>query len=149
VTQPWWRSAVIYQVYLRSFADANGDGIGDLAGLRSRLGYLAELGVDGVWLNPCYPSPQKDHGYDVADYTGIEPDYGDLAAFDAFVADAHERGMKVLMDLVPNHCSSAHRWFQAALAAGPGSPGVGPPTYQPARPKSGGCWRRRRTAIRQ
>jgi alpha-glucosidase len=122
VTQSWWRSAVIYQVYLRSFADANGDGVGDLAGLRSRLGYLTELGVDGIWLNPCYPSPQKDHGYDVADYTGIEPDYGDLAAFDALVADAHERGLKVLMDLVPNHCSSAHPWFRAALAAGPGSP---------------------------
>ncbi|MFI2184458.1 alpha-amylase family glycosyl hydrolase [Streptomyces sioyaensis] len=117
----WWRNAVIYQVYLRSFADANGDGIGDLAGLRSRLDYLAALGVDGIWLNPCYPSPQKDHGYDVADYTDIEPDYGDLAAFDAFVADAHARGLKVLMDLVPNHCSSAHPWFQDALAAGPGS----------------------------
>ncbi|HEY5832824.1 glycoside hydrolase family 13 protein [Streptomyces sp.] len=121
MSQSWWRSAVIYQVYVRSFADANGDGIGDLAGLRSRLGYLADLGVDGVWLNPCYPSPQKDHGYDVADYTGIEPDYGDLAAFDALAADAHERGMKVLMDLVPNHCSSDHAWFRAALAAGPGS----------------------------
>jgi alpha-glucosidase len=122
VTRPWWRDAVIYQVYLRSFADAGGDGIGDLAGLRSRLDYLTELGVDGVWLNPCYPSPQRDHGYDVADYTGIEPDYGDLDAFDAFVSDAHTRGLKVLMDLVPNHCSSAHPWFQAALAAGPGSP---------------------------
>ncbi len=122
MTRPWWRDAVIYQVYLRSFADAGGDGIGDLAGLRSRLDYLTELGVDGVWLNPCYPSPQKDHGYDVADYTAIEPDYGDLETFDAFVRDAHARGLKVLMDLVPNHCSSVHPWFQAALAAGPGSP---------------------------
>ncbi|WP_037360902.1 glycoside hydrolase family 13 protein [Amycolatopsis orientalis] len=118
----WWRSAVVYQVYVRSFADGNGDGIGDLAGLRSKLDYLADLGVDGIWLNPCYPSPQADHGYDVADYTGIEPDYGDLAAFDALVADARARGIKVLMDLVPNHCSDQHPWFQAALAAAPGSP---------------------------
>lgn len=118
----WWRTAVIYQVYVRSFADSDGDGVGDLAGLRSRLDYLADLGVDGIWLNPCYPSPQADHGYDVADYTDIEPDYGDLDAFDALVADAHGRGLKVLMDLVPNHCSTDHAWFQAALAAGPGSP---------------------------
>ncbi|MGH3516480.1 MAG: glycoside hydrolase family 13 protein [Haloechinothrix sp.] len=117
----WWRNAVIYQVYIRSFADGNGDGIGDLAGLRSRLDYLADLGVDGIWLNPCYPSPQADHGYDVADYTDIEPDYGDLAAFDELLADAHARGLKVLMDLVPNHCSAEHPWFKAALAAGPGA----------------------------
>lgn len=118
----WWRSAVVYQVYVRSFADGNGDGIGDLAGLRSKLDYLADLGVDGIWLNPCYPSPQADHGYDVADYTAIEPDYGDLAAFDVLVADAGKRGMRVLMDLVPNHCSDQHPWFQTALAAAPGSP---------------------------
>jgi alpha-glucosidase len=120
--QTWWRDAVVYQVYVRSFADSGGDGIGDLAGLRSRLDDLVDLGVDGLWLNPCYPSPQADHGYDVADYTDIEPDYGDLAEFDALVADAHARGLKLLMDLVPNHCSSRHPWFQAALAAGPGSP---------------------------
>lgn len=119
---PWWRNAVIYQVYVRSFADGNGDGIGDLAGLRSRLDHLVDLGVDGIWLNPCYPSPQADHGYDVANYTDIEPDYGDLSAFDELVADAHSRGLKVLMDLVPNHCSADHEWFQAAVAAGPGSP---------------------------
>ena len=118
----WWRSAVIYQVYVRSFADGNGDGVGDLDGLRSRLGHLTDLGVDGLWLNPCYPSPQNDHGYDVADYTDIEPEYGDLTAFDELTAEAHSRGLKVVMDLVPNHCSSAHPWFRAALAAEPGAP---------------------------
>jgi alpha-glucosidase len=122
MTANWWRDAVIYQIYVRSFADGDGDGIGDFAGIRSRLDYLADLGVDGLWLNPCYPSPQADHGYDVAEYTDIEPDYGNLATFDALVAEAHDRGLKVLLDLVPNHCSSAHAWFTAALAAGPGSP---------------------------
>ena len=119
---PWWRNAVIYQVYLRSFADGDGDGIGDFAGLLSRLDYLADLGVDGIWLNPCFPSPQNDHGYDVSDYTGIEPDYGDMAMFDEFLAKAHARDVKVLLDLVPNHCSTEHPWFKEAVAAGPGSP---------------------------
>jgi alpha-glucosidase len=118
----WWQDAVIYQVYLRSFTDSGGDGIGDLAGLRARLDHLETLGVDGLWLNPCYPSPQVDHGYDVADYTDIEPAYGDLEEFDGLLADVHSRGLKLLLDLVPNHCSSQHPWFQAALAAGPGSP---------------------------
>jgi alpha-glucosidase len=117
----WWRDAVIYQLYVRSFADGDGDGIGDLHGVLSRLDYLAGLGVDGIWLNPCYPSPQADHGYDIADFTGINPEYGDLGVFDTLVAEAHARGLRVLMDLVPNHCSDAHPWFTEALAAPPGS----------------------------
>jgi alpha-glucosidase len=112
----------VYQVYVRSFADSNGDGIGDLDGVRSRLSFLHELGVDAIWLNPCYPSPQHDHGYDVAEYCDIEPDYGDLATFDQLVAEATELGIRVLMDIVPNHCSSEHPWFRAALDTAPGSP---------------------------
>ena len=119
--RPWWRDAVVYQVYLRSFADSDGDGIGDLEGLRAHLDHIAGLGATGIWINPCYPSPQADHGYDVADYFDIEPAYGDLGAFDRMLADAHARGLHVLMDVVPNHCSSDHAWFQAALAAAPGS----------------------------
>ena len=119
--RPWWQDAVVYQVYIRSFADSDGDGIGDLEGLRSRLDHLEALGVDALWLNPCYPSPQRDHGYDVADYFGIHHEYGDLATFDALVADAARRGIRILMDLVPNHCSSDHPLFRAALAAAPGS----------------------------
>ena len=118
----WWSDAVVYQLYVRSFADSNSDGKGDLAGIRSRLPYLQQLGVDAIWLNPCYPSPQRDHGYDVSDYFDIEPDYGTLDDFDALVATAAEHGIKVLMDVIPNHCSDQHPWFQAALAAGPGSP---------------------------
>ena len=118
----WWRDAVIYQLYLRSFADGDGDGVGDLRGLLRRLDYLRELGVDGFWLNPCYPSPHVDHGYDVAYYTDIDPGYGDLDTFDTVLEQAHARGLKVLLDLVPNHCSAQHPWFRAALAAPPGSP---------------------------
>lgn len=121
VDTPWWSDAVVYQLYVRSFADSNGDGIGDLGGIRSKLGYLQQLGVDALWLNPCYPSPQHDHGYDVSDYFDIEPDYGDLAEFDRLIADATAHGIKVLMDVVPNHCSSEHPWFVAAVAAGRGS----------------------------
>ncbi|MEZ5235460.1 MAG: alpha-amylase family glycosyl hydrolase [Acidimicrobiales bacterium] len=117
----WWANAVVYQIYVRSFADGDGDGIGDLAGIRSRLPYLQALGADGLWLTPCFPSPQHDHGYDVADYFAIEPTYGTLAGFDALLADAHRLGLRVLLDVVPNHCSNEHAWFRAALAAGPGS----------------------------
>ena len=118
---PWWADAAVYQIYVRSFADANGDGLGDLAGIISKLDYVVDLGVDAIWLNPCYPSPQDDHGYDVSDYFDIEPDYGDLATFDRLVAAANARGLRVVMDIVPNHCSSEHAWFRAALDAGPGS----------------------------
>ena len=117
----WWRDAVVYQLYVRSFGDANGDGVGDLDGVIERLDHLADLGVDAVWLTPCYPSPQHDHGYDVADYFDIEPMYGTLDTFDRLVAAAHRRNIRVLMDVVPNHCSDQHAWFQAALAARPGS----------------------------
>ena len=122
MSHTWWRNAVVYQIYPRSFADSNGDGIGDLAGLRARLDHIARLGVDAIWLNPCYPSPQADHGYDIADYTGIDPRYGDLGEFDALVMQARAKGLRVLMDLVPNHCSAEHPWFKAARAAPPGSP---------------------------
>ncbi|MGY4642906.1 glycoside hydrolase family 13 protein [Cellulomonas sp. URHB0016] len=118
----WWRDAVIYQVYPRSFADASGDGIGDLPGVTARLGHLAELGVDAVWLSPFYRSPQADAGYDVADYRDVDPLFGTLADFDVLLAGAHDLGLRVIVDLVPNHTSDEHVWFRAALAAGPGSP---------------------------
>ena len=110
-TSPWWRSAVVYQVYPRSFMDSDGDGIGDLAGLRSRLDHLERLGVDVVWLSPIYPSPQDDNGYDISDYQGIDPTFGTLAEFDELLADLHSRGMKLVMDLVVNHTSDEHPWF--------------------------------------
>jgi alpha-glucosidase len=119
--KPWWRNALVYQLYVRSFADANGDGIGDLAGIAARLDHVQSLGVDALWLNPCFPSPQRDHGYDVSDYFGIEPDYGTHEDFDALIGQAHSRGIRVLLDVVPNHCSRDHQWFRDALAAGPGS----------------------------
>lgn len=118
----WWRDAVIYQVYIRSFADANGDGIGDIAGLRSRLPYLRSLGVDALWLNPWYPSPMADGGYDIADYRRIDPAFGTLDEAIAFIEAAHEQNLRIITDLVPNHCSSKHPWFEAALAAHPSSP---------------------------
>lgn len=108
----WWQTGVIYQIYPRSFMDSNGDGIGDLAGIRSRLDYLQWLGVDAVWLSPIYPSPMADFGYDVSDYVGIDPIFGTLADFDALLGDLHGRGMKLILDFVPNHSSEQHPWFQ-------------------------------------
>ena len=104
----WWRHAVIYQGYIRSFADADGDGLGDIAGLRSKLPYLADLGVDAIWINPWYPSPQKDAGYDVVTYLDIEPRFGTLAEGEQLIADAHALGVRVILDIVPNHTSDQH-----------------------------------------
>ncbi len=118
----WWRSAVIYQVYVRSFADANGDGTGDLAGVRERLPYLAALGVDAIWFTPWYPSPLADGGYDVADYRDIHPAFGTLRDAELLIADALRLGIRTIVDIVPNHVSSEHPWFREALAAGPGAP---------------------------
>jgi alpha-glucosidase len=122
-TEPvaWWRDAVTYQVYPRSFADGDGDGVGDIAGIRSRLPYIRDLGVDAIWLNPWYPSPMADAGYDIADYRAIDPLFGSLAEAEALIAEARALGLRVVLDIVPNHTSSEHPWFQAALAAGPGS----------------------------
>ncbi|MFM7030517.1 MAG: glycoside hydrolase family 13 protein [Micrococcales bacterium] len=119
--EKWWRSAVIYQIYPRSFADSNGDGMGDLPGISSRLNALADLGVDAVWLSPFFRSPQKDAGYDVSDYCDVDPLFGTLADFDQLLERAHALGLRVLIDLVPNHTSSAHPWFQSALAAHEGA----------------------------
>ncbi|MBT8227903.1 MAG: glycoside hydrolase family 13 protein [Dactylosporangium sp.] len=120
-TAAWWQAAVIYQVYPQSFADSNADGIGDLPGITSRLGHLATLGVDAVWLSPFYRSPMRDGGYDVADYRDVDPMFGTLADFDALLAEAHRLGLRVIVDIVPNHTSSEHRWFVEALAAPSGS----------------------------
>ena len=118
----WWRGASIYQIYPRSFADANGDGTGDLAGVRRRLPYLAALGVDAVWFTPWYPSPMADGGYDVADYRAVDPRFGDLAEAEGLIRDALALGIRTIIDVVPNHISDQHEWFRAAVAAGPGSP---------------------------
>ena len=136
----WWRQAVVYQVYPRSFADSNGDGLGDLPGLTSRVGYLAGLGVDAIWLSPFYPSALADGGYDVADYRDVHPQLGTLGDFDDLVAAAHTAGLKVIVDIVPNHTSDLHPWFAEALASAPGSSararyifrdGTGPEGSQP------------------
>ncbi|PWW23326.1 alpha-glucosidase [Geodermatophilus normandii] len=120
--RPWWRTAVVYEVYLRSFADGTGDGLGDVPGLRSRLPYLADLGVDALWVTPWYPSPMADGGYDVVDHRDVDPRFGTLADVDALLVDAHALGLRVVVDLVANHTSAEHPWFRAALAAGPGAP---------------------------
>ena len=117
-----WDSAVVYQLYWRSFMDANQDGIGDISGLLSRADHIQQLGIDAIWLNPTYPSPQGDHGYDVSDYFDVEPMFGSLEEFDRMIADLHQRGIMILMDIVPNHVSSQHKWFQSALSGGIGNP---------------------------
>ncbi len=135
--QQWWRDAVIYQIYPRSWADADGDGMGDLPGITARLPHLAELGVDAVWLSPFYTSPQHDAGYDVADYRDVDPRFGTLADADALLARAHELGLRVMVDIVPNHSSSEHVWFQEALASEPGSPARGRYIFREGRGANG------------
>jgi alpha-glucosidase len=117
ITHQWWQSGVVYQIYPRSFQDSDGDGIGDLPGIVSRLDYLQRLGVDAIWISPIYPSPMADFGYDVADYTGVDPMFGTMADFDALLAAAHERGLKLILDLVPNHSSDEHPWFVEARSS--------------------------------
>src|SRR5262245_35177476 len=118
----WYRDAVIYELHVRAFADGGGDGIGDFRGLTAKLDYLQDLGVSALWLLPFYPSPLKDDGYDIADYTNVHPDYGTLADFDEFLNEAHRRGLRVVTELVLNHTSDQHPWFQRARRAPPGSP---------------------------
>ena len=117
----WWREAAIYQVYPRSFQDSNGDGEGDLNGVISRLGYLKELGIDAIWLSPFYTSPNNDGGYDVADPRDVDPRFGNLGDAINLIERAHEIGLKIIVDIVPNHFSTEHRWFKEALASKPGS----------------------------
>ena len=121
VKRLWWANAVTYQIYIRSFADANGDGIGDIQGVIGRLDYLKSLGVDAIWITPWYPSPQHDNGYDVADFMDIDPEYGTLEIAQELIDEVHRRGLRIIIDIVPNHSSNEHQWFQAALAAEPGS----------------------------
>jgi len=115
--QNWWKNAVLYEIYPRSFQDSNGDGMGDLNGITERLDYLKELGVDGIWLSPCYPSPQVDFGYDISDYKNIDPQYGTLADFDRLVSEAGKRHIRILMDMVMNHTSDKHKWFEASRSS--------------------------------
>ncbi|MGE3141526.1 MAG: alpha-amylase family glycosyl hydrolase, partial [Thermoleophilia bacterium] len=149
---PWWQGAVIYQVYPRSFADGDGDGVGDLDGIVRRLGHLARLGVDAIWLSPFYPSPMVDFGYDVADYTDVDPLFGDLAGFDRLVREAHALGIRVIIDWVPNHSSDRHPWFEASRSSRDdprrdwyvwrdGRPGGGPPTDWVSVFGGGPAWR--------
>ncbi|MFD5553104.1 glycoside hydrolase family 13 protein [Streptomyces sp. NPDC127068] len=133
----WWTEAIIYQVYPRSFADGDGDGLGDLEGVRSRLPYLRDLGVDALWLSPFYASPQADAGYDVADYRAVDPVFGTLLDADALIRDVHAHGLRIIVDLVPNHSSEQHEWFRRALAEGPGSALRERYHFRPGRGSSG------------
>jgi alpha-glucosidase len=135
--RPWWATAVFYQIYPRSFADGNGDGTGDLRGVRDRLDYLQKLGVDALWLSPFYRSPMADGGYDVSDPCDVDPLFGTLADFDALLSDAHQRGLRVTIDLVPNHLSAQHPWFVEALAAPPGSAARDRFIFRPGRGADG------------
>ena len=111
-SDPWWKHAVIYEIYPRSFQDSNGDGIGDINGITTHLDYLQELGIDAIWITPIYPSPQVDFGYDVADYEAIDPQFGTMEDFDHLAAEAKKRNIRILMDWVPNHTSDQHAWFK-------------------------------------
>lgn len=133
----WWREAVIYQIYPKSWADSDGDGYGDLQGVRNNLAYLAELGVDAVWFTPFFVSPQRDGGYDVADYRNIDPLFGSVETVEALIQEAHELGIKIIIDIVPNHTSDQHEFFQAALATAPGSPEWARYHVQPGRGDNG------------
>ena len=133
-----WHSAVVYQVYWRSFKDGNGDGIGDLKGLRSKIGYLSSLGVDAIWLNPTYPSPQGDHGYDVSNYFGVDPLFGTLEELKHAIEEFHHHGMAVLLDIVPNHVSSQHPWFISAKEGGDGHEAESRFIIRQGKGKSGG-----------
>ncbi|MFC4537016.1 alpha-amylase family glycosyl hydrolase [Sphaerisporangium dianthi] len=138
-TEPtdWWRHAVVYQIYIRSFADGNGDGVGDIAGIRSRLPYLADLGVDALWITPWYRSPMADGGYDVADFRAIAPEFGTLTEAERLIEEIHEHGLRLIVDIVPNHTSDRHRWFADALTAGPGSPERARYWFRPGRGPDG------------
>ena len=135
MTAPWWRSAVVYQIYPRSFADGDGDGIGDLRGIAGRLEHVRDLGADAVWLSPIYRSPMADFGYDISDHTAVDPSFGTLADADALIARAHELGLRVLFDFVPNHTSDRHPWFEESRSDARSArrswyvwrPGDGPP----------------------
>jgi alpha-glucosidase len=137
VSTCWWREAVVYQVYVRSFADANGDGVGDLAGVRDRLPYLRELGVDALWFSPWYPSPMADSGYDITDYRSIDPAFGTLQEAERLIAEARELGIRTIVDIVPNHVSNEHPWFRAALASSSGSPERARFWFRPGRGPDG------------